>query len=160
MSNENYTPGQKEIIDFDLHAYYNEDEQYWLSVLPYWNFIRVHWLDQVSEFPDVRRETIEGTDEKGRQLVRHERYDGVVFQRGTDVSASELGLMDQHIYMLSLWCRQLQDLLDQVLLKLAVNEGIQFNNMPYNRFILTLRNIGDLKVLYGWHNPEAGWVAC
>lgn len=145
---------------FDLRSYYNGSEEYWKKQLPSWPFNRVFFYDDVREFPDTYTEIIEGTDKDGNQLVRHEQFNGVEFQRGTNLDAVSLGTMDQNIYMLALGFKDLLEKYNELAMKLSISQGILLNNMPYNRFVKSMKITADFKVICGWHSPEGGWVAC
>lgn len=151
---------RREAPHFDLKSYYTGSDEYWKKQLASWVFERVFFYDNVVEFPDVYMESVEGTDKEGKDLIRHERFDGVEFQRGTNLDAESLGRLDQNIYMLALKVMGLEELVQEISMKLAISQGILINNMPYNQFVKSMKSSTDFKVLYGWYSPEGGWVAC
>lgn len=143
--------------DFDLREYYEGLEDDLKKKVRTWNYNRYPFYDHISEFGDVLKETVVSTDEKGNKFVRHERFDGVVFQEGTPLAADSVGKVDMDKYMLSLWVRELDELVQYLLLQINTLLGKDANNLPYNTRFLSARNINvDVKLIEGWYDDVNG----
>lgn len=145
---------------YDLRQSVTRDPNYIDSLVD--NFLNsplrlVFWDDQISEFGDVKKETVVKNNDDGTQLVRHERFDGVEFQAGTPVDASNLGNMEWNDLINWLNIKYLMDTVRKLSIKVATLEGGLSNNMPYNSFVADAKKINeDLIIIEGWYDGVAG----
>ena len=142
---------------FDMRLYYGASKEKLEELRPYWEFYLLRWKDHIAEFGDVLKETIISKDKDGNDYVRHERFDGVIFQEGTPIAAENLGKMDMDIYMLYLWVEHLQSIINDLILQISTLLGQNLNNMPYNTTFLSARNINvEVKIIEGWYDEANG----
>ena len=145
------------MAEFSLRTYYDGLEEDLKKEVRNWNYNRHPFYDHIAEFGDVLKETVVSTDEDGNQYVRHERFDGVVFQEGTPLAADSVGRVDMDKYMLSLWVRELDETLQNLLLIVGTLLGRDMNNLPYNTHFLSARNINvDVRIIEGWYDEVNG----
>lgn len=115
----------------------------------------VFWDDHISEFGNVKVETIRGKDKNGNEIVQHDRFDGNVFQEGTPVDSWHLGRMEWNDLINHLKIKYLMDLVRRINLQLNTLVGGISNNMPHNSFLAETIS-GDLMVIEGWYDEENG----
>ncbi|NLY09353.1 MAG: hypothetical protein GXZ11_05580 [Tissierellia bacterium] len=104
----------------------------------------IRFKDHVSEFPDVRIET-----DLGNGLIKHDIYEGQIYQAGTDLDAENLGHMDLFLYALWLKHKELLEYVQHLTLQVVALKGAAINNMPNNIFFA---NASDFAVIDGWHD--------
>ena len=144
-------------MNFNLREYYEGVEEELQKKVREWDYSRFPFYDHIAEFGDVLKETVVSTDEQGNALVRHERVDGVVFQEGTPLSADSVGKVDMDKYMLSLWVRELDQSMQNLLLIVGTLLSRDMNNLPYNTHFLSARKIDvDVKIIEGWYDVTNG----
>ena len=145
------------MADFDLRQYYNATKTELEALRPYWEVEMVKFRDNIVEFGDVKKETIVSVDDDGNQLVRHERFDGAVFQEGTPLTAENLGRMDMNIYMIYLWIKWLMERMNYLEIQMATVLRQNSNNMPANGFFADAKNINvDMIIIEGWYDEMNG----
>ncbi|WP_277251228.1 hypothetical protein [Peptoniphilus vaginalis] len=117
----------------------------------------VFWYDNIAEFGDVKKETIVRNNTDGTQLVRHERFDGNVFQEGTFVNAENLGRMEWNDLINFSNIKALKEIVSRLDIQVATLLGQTSNNMSYNGFVASAANINeDLIILEGWYDEVNG----
>lgn len=150
---------------FSLRDYYNlkKDEENNAFIEKYKEqFINdeidlVFWYDNIAEFGDVKKETIVRNNSDGTQLVRHERFDGNVFQEGTYVNAENLGQMEWNDLINFTNIKALKAIVSRLDIQVATLLGQTSNNMSYNGFVASAANINeDLVILEGWYDEVNG----
>ena len=113
----------------------------------------VFWYDNIAEFGDVKKETIIKNNSDGTQLVRHERFDGNVFQDGTYVNAENLGQMEWNDLINFANIKAIKEVVSRLDIQVATLLGQTSNNMSYNGFVASAKNINsDLVILEGWYD--------
>lgn len=115
----------------------------------------VFWDDHISEFGNVKVETIRGKDKNGNEIVQHDRFDGNIFQEGTPVDSWHLGRMEWNDLVNNAKIEYLMDLVRRINLQLNTLVGGISNNMPHNSF-LAETIAGDLIAIEGWYDEENG----
>ena len=117
----------------------------------------VGWYDHIAEFADVRVEEILGEDEHKNEIVQHKRFDGVVFTEGTPVNAENLGQMEWNDLINFQLARYLLDMVRALQVQIATLIGQNNNNMPYNSFVASAKNIGtEIEMIEGWYDEVNG----
>lgn len=117
----------------------------------------VFWYDNIAEFGDVKKESIVRNNPDGTQLVRHERFDGNVFQEGTYVNAENLGQMEWNDLINFANIKFLKEIVSRLDIQVATLLGQTSNNMSYNGFVASAMNINeDLVILEGWYDEING----
>ncbi|EGY79001.1 hypothetical protein [Peptoniphilus indolicus] len=117
----------------------------------------VFWYDNIAEFGDVKKETIVANNKDGTQLVRHERFDGNVFQQGTFVNAENLGRMEWNDIINFVNVKHLAEIVNRLDIQVATLLGQSSNNMSYNGFVASAANINtDIIILEGWYDEVNG----
>lgn len=117
----------------------------------------VFWYDNIAEFGDVKKETIVKNNSDGTQLVRHERFDGNIFQEGTFVNAENLGRMEWNDLINFTNIRELKGIVSRLDIQVATLLGQTSNNMSYNGFVASAAKINeDLVILEGWYDEVNG----
>lgn len=117
----------------------------------------VFWYDNIAEFGDVKKETIVKNNTDGTQLVRHERFDGNIFQEGTFVNAENLGRMEWNDLINFTNIRELKGIVSRLDIQVATLLGQTSNNMSYNGFVASAAKINeDLVILEGWYDEVNG----
>ena len=117
----------------------------------------VFWFDNIAEFGDVKKETIVKNNTDGTQLVRHERFDGNIFQEGTYVNAQNLGQMEWNDLINYMRIRALENIVSKLDIQVATLLGQTSNNMSYNGFVASAININiDLIIIEGWYDEVNG----
>lgn len=141
---------------FNLRKYYTASDDDVRDILLEHYPIQINWQDIIAEFDDVKRETVLRDEngnpvlKDGSELVRHENYEGVIFQEGTPIDASNLGRMDWNIRCNYLFIRMIWDELLKTRVQLATLLGQNQNNMPFNTFV---RGADEgLVVIEGWYD--------
>lgn len=148
--------------DFSLAEYYDLIEQGYdrEDIIEYFttqNINLVGWYDHIAEFADVRVEKDMGKDDKGNPIYQHERFDGVVFQDGTPVNAENLGQMEWNDLINALKIQQLSDIIRALQVQVATLIGQNNNNMPYNSFVASAKNINtEITMVEGWYDEVNG----
>lgn len=144
-----------------LEQGYDKEEilQYFLTQSIKW----VGWKDHIAEFADVRVEKILGEseelDENGKPLdiVQHKRFDGFVFEEGTPVNAENLGQMEWNDLINAQKIQWLMDEMRKLLVEVATLKGQNNNNMPYNSFVASAKNIDtEIIMVEGWYDEVNG----
>nr|DAK63924.1 MAG TPA: hypothetical protein [Caudoviricetes sp.] len=148
--------------DFNLEKYYKmlkegyaseEVQQYFLGE----SIELVGWHDHIAEFADVRTEHNLGTNDDGDPIVQHNRFDGTVFQEGTPVNAENLGRMEWNDLINATKIQKMLDIVKDMQVQVATLVGQNNNNMPYNSFVASAKNIGtDLDIIEGWYDEANG----
>lgn len=117
----------------------------------------VGWYDHIAEFADVRAEKDLGKDKEGNPIMQHIRFDGTVFQEGTPVNAENLGQMEWNDLINFLLARYLLDLVRALQVQVATLIGQNNNNMPYNSFVASAKNIdSEIMMIEGWYDEVNG----
>lgn len=147
---------------FSLAEYYDLVEQGYdrEELVEYFitqNIDLVGWYDHIAEFADVRAEKDLGKDTDGNPILQHIRFDGTVFQDGTPVNAENLGQMEWNDLINALKIQQLSDIVRALQVQVATLIGQNNNNMPYNSFVASAKNIGtEIEMLEGWYDEVNG----
>ena len=150
---------------FNLREYYNmhKDEENNAFLEKYKDQLindeidLVFWYDNIAEFGDVKKESIVRTNPDGTQLVRHERFDGNIFQEGTYVNAENLGQMEWNDLINFANIKFLKEIVSRLDIQVATLLGQTSNNMSYNGFVASAMNINeDLIILEGWYDEVNG----
>ena len=143
---------------FNLREYYNmhKDEENNAFLEKYKDQLindeidLVFWYDNIAEFGDVKKESIVRNNPDGTQLVRHERFDGNIFQEGTYVNAENLGQMEWNDLINFANIKFLKEIVSRLDIQVATLLGQTSNNMSYNGFVASAMNINeDLVILEG-----------
>ena len=148
--------------DFSLAEYYDLIEQGYdrEELVEYFitqNIDLVGWYDHIAEFADVRAEKDLGVDDKGNPIYQHIRFDGTVFQDGTPVNAENLGRMEWNDLINFNLARYILDIVRGVQVQVATLIGQNNNNMPYNSFVASAKNIGtEVEIVEGWYDEVNG----
>lgn len=117
----------------------------------------VFWFDNIAEFGDVKKETIVKNNSDGTQLVRHERFDGNIFQEGTFVNAENLGRMEWNDLINFVNIKVLKEIVSRLQIQVATLLGQASNNMSYNGFVASAMKINeDLVILEGCYDEVNG----
>ena len=85
---------------FNLNDYYTKKAEELLKGYDEYEYDLIKWKDHIPEFGDTKKEIILKKDKDGHEIVKHERFDGNIFQEGTAVNAENLGYMDYGIFMM------------------------------------------------------------
>lgn len=150
---------------FNLREYYNmhKDEENNAFLEKYKDQLindeidLVFWYDNIAEFGDVKKESIVRNNPDGTQLVRHERFDGNIFQEGTYVNAENLGQMEWNDLINFANIKFLKEIVSRLDIQVATLLGQTSNNMSYNGFVDSAMNINeDLIILEGWYDEVNG----
>lgn len=150
---------------FNLREYYNmhKDEENNAFLEKYKDQLindeidLVFWYDNIAEFGDVKKESIVRNNPDGTQLVRHERFDGNIFQEGTYVNAENLGQMEWNDLINFANIKFLKEIVSRLDIQVATLLGQTSNNMSYNGFVASAMNINeDLVILEGWYDEVNG----
>lgn len=148
---------------FNLPAYYDliasgkYDSEELMQKLSLENIDLVGWQDHVAETADVRAEIDVGKDKDGNPLIQHVRHDGFIFTEGTPVNAEHLGLMEWNDLINAIKINNISDLVRQLAVQVATLIGQNNNNMPYNSFVASARNINsDLVMIEGYFDEVNG----
>lgn len=150
---------------FNLREYYNmhKDEENNAFLEKYKDQLindeidLVFWYDNIAEFGDVKKESIVRNNPDGTQLVRHERFDGNIFQEGTYVNAENLGQMEWNDLINFANIKFLKEIVSRLDIQVATLLGQTSNNMSYNGFVASAMNINeDLIILEGWFDEVNG----
>jgi len=113
----------------------------------------VGWYDHIAEFADVRAEKDLGKDPEGNPILQHIRFDGTVFQDGTPVNAENLGQMEWNDLINALKIQKMMDIIRALQVQVATLIGQNNNNMPYNSFVASAKNIGtEIEMIEGWYD--------
>lgn len=117
----------------------------------------VGWYDHIAEFADVRAEKDLGVDDNGNPILQHIRFDGTVFQEGTPVNAENLGQMEWNDLINALKIQKMMDIIRALQVQVATLIGQNNNNMPYNSFVASAKNIGtEIEMIEGWYDEVNG----
>lgn len=117
----------------------------------------VGWYDHIAEFADVRAEKDLGKDPEGNPILQHIRFDGTVFQDGTPVNAENLGQMEWNDLINALKIQKMMDIIRALQVQVATLIGQNNNNMPYNSFVASAKNIGtEIEMIEGWYDEVNG----
>lgn len=117
----------------------------------------VGWFDHIAEFADVRSEKDLGRDKDGNPIIQHIRFDGTIFQQGTPVNAENLGQMEWNDLINALKIQQMIDIIKALQVQVATLIGQNNNNMPYNSFVASAKNIDtDIMMIEGWYDEVNG----
>lgn len=147
---------------FSLVEYYDIVDQGYDSeeILEYFitqNIDLVGWYDHIAEFMDVRAEKELGEDKDGNPLYQHIRFDGTVFKEGTPVNAENLGQMEWNDLINALKIQKMMDTIRALQVQVATLIGQNNNNMPYNSFVASAKNIGtEIEIIEGWYDEVNG----
>lgn len=148
---------------FNLPAYYDliasgkYDSEELMQKLSLENIDLVGWQDHVAETADVRAEIDVGKDKDGNPLIQHVRHDGFIFTEGTPVNAEHLGLMEWNDLINAIKINNISDLVRQLSVQVATLIGQNNNNMPYNSFVASAKNINsDLVIVEGYYDEVNG----
>ncbi len=148
--------------NFSLAEYYDLVKQGYDSeeILEYFttqNIDLVGWYDHIAEFADVRAEKDLGKDKEGNPIYQHIRFDGTVFQEGTPVNAENLGQMEWNDLINALKIQKMMDVIRALQVQVATLIGQNNNNMPYNSFVASAKNIGtEIEMIEGWYDEVNG----
>lgn len=117
------------------------------------NLFFTSWKDHIAELADVKTEYILGKDDKGRDIVKHIRHDGNIFQQGTPVNSEHLGQMEWNDAILACQLKIAMDMLRKLSVQVAILLDQNANNMPYNTFVANAKNINqDIEILEGYYD--------
>ena len=147
---------------FSLAEYYDLIEQGYdrdelVEYFTSQNIKLVGWYDHIAEFADVRVEKDLGKDPNGNPILQHERFDGTIFQDGTPVNAENLGQMEWNDLINFQMAKYLFDLVRSLQVQVATLIGQNNNNMPYNSFVASAKNIGsEIEMIEGWYDEVNG----
>lgn len=147
---------------FNLSEYYDLVEQGYdgEELLEYFstqNIDLVGWYDHIAEYADVRAEKDLGEDKDGNPIYQHIRFDGVVFQDGTPVNAENLGQMEWNDLINALKIQKMMDVIRALQVQVATLIGQNNNNMPYNSFVASAKNIStETEIVEGWYDEVNG----
>ena len=147
---------------FSLAEYYDLLEQGYdrEEIMEYFvnqNIDLVGWYDHIAEYMDVRAEKDLGKDAEGNPIYQHIRFDGAVFQDGTPVNAENLGQMEWNDLINFSNILQLKDIVRGLQVQVATLIGQNNNNMPYNSFVASAKNIGtEIEMIEGWYDEANG----
>lgn len=149
--------------DFTLSDYYaliesgDYDSEGLLQYMILQNIDLVGWYDHIAEFADVRVEKDLGKDDEGNGIIEHKRFDGTIFQEGTPVNAENLGQMERNDLINACKIQALTDTVRALQVQVATLIGQNNNNMPYNSFVASMKNIDeDIEILEGWYDEVNG----
>lgn len=148
--------------NFSLAEYYDLIEQGYdrEELVEYFitqNIDLVGWYDHIAEFADVRAEKDLGEDKDGNPIYQHIRFDGTVFQDGTPVNAENLGRMEWNDLINFVIGKYVMDKIREVQVQVATLIGQNNNNMPYNSFVASAKNIGtEIEIVEGWYDEANG----
>ena len=141
----------------DMRLYTSGTEEELRKFSESWRHEMLPFVDRLSEFPDVKLETVVGVDEDGKQIVRHERFDGVVIEGGTPLTAFNLGKLDFDTHMLYLQFSKMMGLIDQLLIEMAALKGATIGGTPNNIYWSNARNLGgDVILVEGFYDEANG----
>lgn len=138
-----------------LGADYNSEEmaEYFMSQ----TLQLVGWNDHIAELADTRIEKILNPDYNGDEIVQHLRFDGEIFQQGTPVNAENLGQMEWNDLLNFTVGRYLLNRVRMMEVEIATLKGQNSNNMPYNSFVASARNINsEIEIVEGWYDEING----
>lgn len=154
--------------EYSLNSYYEfldnglDDEdtiQFFLTQNIEW----VGWFDHIAEFADARIEDVlnenyaPGSGNIPKQIVQHMRFDGEIFQEGTPVNAENMGLMEWNDMINAKKIQWLMDELRKALVEIATLKGQNNNNMPYNSFVASAKNVdSELTIIEGYYDEVNG----
>ena len=147
---------------FSLAEYYQLLESGYSSeeIIEYFasqNISLVGWFDHLAEFADVRAEKDVGKDNEGNPLYQHIRFDGVVVQEGTPVNAENLAQMEYNDLINYSKILNVEDIIRALQVQVATLIGQNNNNMPYNSFVASAKNIGtEIEMIEGWYDEVNG----
>lgn len=117
------------------------------------NLFFTSWKDHIAELADVKTEDILGKDDKGRDIVKHIRHDGNIFQQGTPVNSEHLGQMEWNDAILACQLKIAMDMLRKLSVQVAILLDQNANNMPYNTFVASAKYINeDIEILEGYYD--------
>lgn len=123
------------------------------EILSDFNYNPVDWVDHIAQTADVKLETIVGESADGKQLVRHERNDGEIFQKGKPINEKNLGIMDFGILKLFLKIQEMESEQRKLSVLVSTLLGQNQNNMPYNTFVMSCADPENgLRVIEGWYD--------
>lgn len=149
MNNDFSISKYYEYLDNKKDIYSDEMREYFANQNVRFNI----WKDHIAELADVKTEDVLGKDKNGREIVKHIRHDGNIFQQGTPVNAETLGLMEWDIAILAVRQKNLMDLVTKLALQVSILSDQNANNMPYNSFVASVKNIGeDIELIEGWYD--------
>lgn len=121
------------------------------------NIDLVGWYDHIAEYMDVRAEKDLGEDKDGNPIYQHIRFDGAIFQDGTPVNAENLGQMEWNDLINALKIQKMMDVIRSLQVQVATLIGQNNNNMPYNSFVASAKNIGtEIEMIEGWYDEVNG----
>ena len=147
---------------FNLAEYYDLAEQGYdhEEIMEYFATQKIQpvfWKDHIAEFADVRAEKDLGEDKDGNPIFQHIRFDGTVFQDGTPVNAENLGQMEWNDLINALKIQKMMDVIRDLQVQVATLIGQNNNNMPYNSFVASAKNIGtEIEIVEGWYDEVNG----
>ena len=147
--------------DFNLLEYYEwiekgitEDD---IQNLTSQSIQLVGWYDHLAEFADVKAEKEMGKDPDGNPLYKHIRFDGNIVQQGTPVNAENLGQMEWNDLINDLKIQKMMDIIRALQVQVATLIGQNNNNMPYNSFVASAKNIDtEITIVEGWYDEANG----
>lgn len=117
----------------------------------------VGWYDHLAEFSDVRAEKDIGKDPEGNPLYQHIRFDGTVVQQGTPVNAENLGQMEKNDLINAIKINEMSDIVRYMQVQVATLIGQNNNNMPYNSFVASAKNLGaEMEMVEGIYDEATG----
>ena len=117
----------------------------------------VYWKDHIAEYADVRVEKDLGKDPDGNPILQHERFDGIIFQEGTPVNAENLAQMEYNDLINYSKILNVEDIIRALQVQVATLIGQNNNNMPYNSFVASAKNIGsEIEMVEGWYDEVNG----
>lgn len=138
---------------FNLNDYYTKKQEELLKGYDEYEYDLIKWKDHIPEFGDTKKEIILKKDKDGHEIVKHERFDGNVFQEGTAVNAENLGYMDYGIFMMHGKLKELYEKMTAMQLQMATMLRQNQNNMAHNMFYANAKNIGtDIVIVEGYYD--------
>ncbi len=149
--------------DFSLVGYYGLEELDSLDSeelrerFAHQPLVLVFWKDHIAEYMDVRVEKDLGRDENDNPILQHERFDGAVFQEGTPVNAENLAQMEHNDLINYTKILKVEDIIRGLQVQVATLIGQNNNNMPYNSFVASAKNINtEIEIVEGWYDEVNG----
>lgn len=150
MNNNKFSLGKYyELLDNNKDIYSDEMREYFANQ----NVFFTSWKDHIAELADVKTEDFLGKDDKGRDIVKHIRHDGNIFQQGTPVNSEHLGQMEWNDAILACQLKIAMDMLRKLSVQVAILLDQNANNMPYNTFVANAKYINeDIELIEGYYD--------
>lgn len=133
---------------------YTQDEL--MEMLPYYEYVPVHWKDIITEFANTWKE-----EDIGNGAIAHKRHTGRLFQAGTPRSAENFGNEDLAIFLLWKLIRLLELKVTDLELDNENLKNALFNNLTNNVFSANFNVLdGDIEIIEGYYDDVRKGVCC